>query len=415
MKLHRLIMVAAIAILAWLGIAQVRSALPPRSIVIETGPVGGSYHRNAERYAEIMRDHGFDLQLRPNPDSLTIVDHVSRRQDGAVIGFSAQEIDPALVPDAVSVAVVEFQPLFLFYDTALGRMGSPVNLRSRHIVLPFENSATSRAALDVMALYGVTRENSRIDFMPISEAAEALQQGRADAGFFMLASEHAMIRAMAEDRELALYSFQEAQSISINLKYLGPAHIPVGAFSLEGILPPVPLDLIGAPINVVAHRDLHPAVIYALIEALQQVHGERTAVSEAGQYPAFTGTALPLHEGSQTFQAGGRPWSHRVFSPTLASLIDEFFIFALAVFLVTEVYRTVKYANELLEVSLDSMLFRILAKVELRGQGGRPLRWPDRILISIGRRVSQRIKAQQKLKDTMARIDSLQLEATRER
>lgn len=151
-----------------------------------------------------------------------------------------------------------------------------------------------------MALYGVTQDNSDISFMSIDAAALALQKGQADAGVFMLAAENTLIRSMAEDNGLSLYSYSEAHSISINLSYLGRAEIPAGAFSLQDRLLPEPLKLIGAPVNVVANQDLHPAVIYALTDALQQVHGERTAVSEGGQYPSFTATELPLHEGAKT-------------------------------------------------------------------------------------------------------------------
>jgi len=405
MKLHHFLLLLAVAALCWLGLTHVRKALPPDVVVIETGPVGGTYHRNAERYAELMRAKGFNVELRPNPDSLTIVDHVSRRENGAVIGFTGQEIDTVRTPDAVSVAVVEFQPLFLFYDIALGRMGSPVNLKGRRIVMPFEDSATSKAALDLLGLYGITRENSDITFLPIGEAAAALQSGRADAGFFMLAAEHPLVQTLSADQELAIYSYHEAHSISINLRYLGIASIPIGAFDLAKLLPPEPLDVIGAPINVVVHRDLHPAVVYALIEALQKVHGGRTAVSEAGQYPSFTATALPLHDSAQTFSSNGRPWAHRVFSSTLASLVDEFFVLALALFLTTEAYKTIKYANELFELLLGSALLGLVSRLDARRQAGHPLRWPGRLILRLARRLAQKSSAEKKLKETVARLE----------
>lgn len=56
---------------------------------------------------------------------MTIVEHISRKHDGSVIGFTAQQVDQTQVPNAVSVAVVEFQPLFLVYSNAMGKLLSP--------------------------------------------------------------------------------------------------------------------------------------------------------------------------------------------------------------------------------------------------------------------------------------------------
>lgn len=61
MKLHHIILIVAIALLTWFGFSRVQSALPPRVVVIETGPVGGTYFRNAERYAQVMEQRGFEI------------------------------------------------------------------------------------------------------------------------------------------------------------------------------------------------------------------------------------------------------------------------------------------------------------------------------------------------------------------
>ncbi|HEY4175056.1 MAG TPA: hypothetical protein VGM42_18650, partial [Rhodopila sp.] len=52
------------------AVFAVLHAIPPSSITIETGPIGGSYYDIALAYRQALREHGIDAILKPNPDSL---------------------------------------------------------------------------------------------------------------------------------------------------------------------------------------------------------------------------------------------------------------------------------------------------------------------------------------------------------
>ena len=327
----------------------VAMALPPRSIVIEAGPVGGTYYAHATAYAEVLERHGFDVTVRTNPNSTTIIENVDDPASGVDIGFVAQPTDPALTPRVRVLAKVELQPLFLFYSTALGEIVSPVNLRGRRIVLPMPASASAIAALDILAIYGVTPETAVIEHLDITEGAQRLLDGEFDAGFFMLASENPLIGRLAADAELAAFSYGDARSIAINLDYLTTTTLPAGGFDLSQALPPGPLDLIGAEVQVITHADLHPALALAMLDALERRHGVATAVSDLGQYPDLTAARLPLLETARDYALAGQPWPYRVFGSFWGSLFDEFFVLIFAIFLTVQGYRTLKYLLEGLE------------------------------------------------------------------
>lgn len=323
-------------------------SLPPRSIVIEAGPVGGTYHAHASAYAEVLIEHGFTAELRANPNSTGIIDNVNDPASGVDIGFVAQPVDPAATPRVRSLAKVELQPLFLFHSIALGELVSPVNLRGRRVVMPPAASATSVAALELLALYGVTPQTATIDHVEITEAAQRLADGEFDAGFFMLAAENPLIHELAGDSDLAAYSYGDARSIAINLDYLSTAVLPAGGFDLSLSLPPGSLDLVGAEVNVITHMDLHPALAFAMLDALERRHQAATAISQMGQYPDTMGTRLPVLAAARDYAQSGRPWSHRLFGTYWGSLIDEFSVVIFALFVITQGYRTAKYMLEAL-------------------------------------------------------------------
>src|SRR5579872_2810631 len=134
----RTIRIAVIALALGIAIFAVIHALPPRTITIETGPVGGSYADVATKYGNIMREHGIHVVLRPNADSLDIINDVERAGSGVDIGFTAQEVRREQFPNTAAAGAVELQPLFVFYNIGMGAIATPTNLRGKRIVLPPE-------------------------------------------------------------------------------------------------------------------------------------------------------------------------------------------------------------------------------------------------------------------------------------
>ncbi|SHL90828.1 TRAP-type uncharacterized transport system, substrate-binding protein [Roseovarius litoreus] len=378
-------------------------ALPPRGIVIEAGPVGGTYHAHARAYAEVLAEHGFTTELRANPNSAEIIDNVNAPDSGVDIGFVAQPVDPAATPRVRSLAKVELQPLFMFHSIALGELVSPVNLRGRRVIMPPEGSATAVAARALLTLYGVTPQTATIEHAEITEAARRLTDGEADAGFFMLAAENPLIHTLARDRDLAAFSYGDARSITINLDYLSTTMLPAGGFDLSQSLPPGNLDLVGAEVNVITHTDLHPALAFAMLDALERRHQSATAIARMGQYPDIVGTRLPLLPEARDYTQSGRPWSYRLFGTYWGSLIDEFSVAIFALFVITQGYRTIKYMLEALTlVGLWLAGGLIERQIRAHAQGRNPGRLEMLLMaLSAGliNRVSVSGRARAKLED----------------
>lgn len=394
--------------------AYVMTALPPRSIVIEAGPIGGTYFAHATAYAEVLEDHGFEVTLRSNPNSTKIIDNVNDPQSGVDIGFVAQPTDPALTPRVRVLAKVELQPLFLFYATALGEIVSPVNLRDRRIVLPMPASASAIAALDILAIYGVTPETATIEHLDLTEGARRLADGEFDAGFFMLASENPLISHLAADPDLAAFSYGDARSISINLDYLTPATLPAGAFDLSQALPPGDLELVGAEVQVITHEDLHPALALAVLDALTRRHSVATAVSDIGQYPDFSAARLQTLDAARDYALNGRPWTYQMFGSFWGSLFDEFFVLIFAVFLTVQGYRTVKYLLEGIEfVGLWAAGGVIDRHIRDHATGREP-RMLGRLSLGLSARLIDRVSVANRTRSKLAMLRQLKQQGSKQ-
>ena len=297
---------------------------PPRTLTIEVGPVGGSYYENAQRYRALLADRGIDLQIVSKPNSLEILDDVARLGSGVDIGFIAQDVSAARGGAVATLDIVQLQPLFIFASADLGRRSVIDDLRGRRIVMPPANSATSAAAVRLLQLYDITRDNSAFTFMPLAEAAKELRAGHFDAGVFMLTPENQVIRTLANDTGLRLMPIGEARAIANFMPFLRPVVLPRGIYDIADSIPPTDVPMLAAPVSVVGRKGLHPWLAYSLLEVIDEVHRGPTMVSAAGEYPGIVGSQLEVDPRAMRFHQSGTPWIWRDLPPWLGGFVDRY-------------------------------------------------------------------------------------------
>ena len=97
---------------------------------------------------------------------------------------------------------------------------------------------------------------------------------------------------MALDSGLRLMAVPEAKAVSDHLPFLRPVIIPRGIYDIADGIPPIDTGLLAGRVNVVVRDGLHPFVVYALLEAMAEVHKGATYISEPGAYPTIVGSEL---------------------------------------------------------------------------------------------------------------------------
>jgi TRAP-type uncharacterized transport system substrate-binding protein len=361
----------ALAIL-FIAIAVYR-AIPPSQITIGTGPIGGSYYEDALKYKRDLASHGIKVNLKPIPDSLDIVNYVETGQNGVSIGFTAQRINPADYPNTRSLGAVELQPLFIFASARLGTLDTPDRLRGHRIVMPPERSATAQAALDLLARYDVSPANTSIAFLPIAQAVNQLQKGTYDAGFFMLDPEDGFITTLVADPGLRLIDLRDSVTLSRLDPYLRPIVLPHGVYDLEKDIPPYDVHMLAATVNVVARKDVPAAILYPMFDAMADTHHGSSLINNAGMFPNLIDISLPAHWLATGYQKDGMPWTYRYLPRWMASLVDSYLIIGLVLVAVAEMWSSVVYLTELIDLLFVHFWLRILLQIEHRVHTGRGL------------------------------------------
>lgn len=315
----------------WAVLHFVRPA-PPKVVTISTGPDGSTFQRFAERYAKVFARNGVTLRLRSSAGSL---DNLRRLSDPAgevdvgfvQVGVRLPDLPPGAAPRRAlaSLGTIARQPLWILVrgphpPTRLSQ------LAGKRLVVGPEGSGTRFLATTLLAANGVAAGGATT-FLDLDDelVGDALEQGRIDAAFLMGDSASPrVIRALIQRPGVQVLRLSQLAAYLRRFPTLDRIDIPMGALDLAGNLPASELDLVAAPVELVARADLHPAISDLLLETMRDVHGRAGLLQRAGEFPSAREHELPLGADARRYYESGKRWLYRMLPFWAASLADRF-------------------------------------------------------------------------------------------
>lgn len=361
--------IVAIAFLA----RDIYQSLPSDNVRILTGPEGGSFYKTALDYKQLLERRGFKVEIEPVANTAELAQLVNASTARNTISFMIGSTDHSRLSQVRTLSIIGTQPLFLFYQNSLGQLVSLSSLKGSKIVLPPKTSLSAHYALSVLELYGINPDNTPIDFIPFAEMVQKLKRTEYFAGFVMLAADSPAVEDLARDDKLSLYSYHHIRGLLAKIKDLDAVVLPLGGFDVLQNIPHQPTDLLAGKVEVIANKSIDKSLLYALLESFENLHYPQTLVSKPGDFPIFAGANGIMHESIQTFQKAGTPWLYRNFPATIASLLDKYLFIGLAIFLLAEIYRNLRYLYELMALTAETLALRIMTRTNSRLQAGKSL------------------------------------------
>jgi TRAP-type uncharacterized transport system substrate-binding protein len=297
---------------------------PPHELVCTSGPPGSSFETNALKYARVLARNGVRLNLLPSEGSLQ---NLQRLEDPAFkvdIGFVQGGISngvPKLKP--VSLGSVAYEPLLVFYR------GSTINLLSelkgKRLAIGPVGSGTRSLALTLLHLNEIDPgESTALEDLDAADAANALLKGSVDAVFLMGDSASPQImRQLLLSPEVHVLSFTQADGYCRRIPYLNKLELPQGSIDFGKNIPSQNVLLIGPTVELLARRDLHPALCDLLIEAAQEVHGNAGLFKRKNEFPAPLEHEYPISQEASRYYKSGKSFLYRSLPFWLASLVNR--------------------------------------------------------------------------------------------
>ena len=281
---------------------------PPSTITMAVGFKGGSYGILADRYKEILaRDH-VDLVLRNaagGAEHFKLLQDKSSNVQAAMVqgGISDDEKSPGLL----SIGRINYQIFCVFYR-ATEMLGDLTELKGKRITVGPGGAAGRIVAEKVLAISGVTSENSTLLPLTGLAVADALNDGKADAAILGLSSDAPILQTLLRDSRIRLMSVTRAEALTRYFPFLVRLVLPQGAIDFEKKIPASDIVLFSTTNSVLVRNDLHPAHIILLAQALKETHNNRGLFQQAGEFPTQTDPEFPMAEGAVEFYKNGLPF-----------------------------------------------------------------------------------------------------------
>jgi TRAP-type uncharacterized transport system substrate-binding protein len=295
----------ALAGLVWL-ILVVGRGLPPRTVVMTTGPEGSAYREFGERYRAALARDGIRLELKP---SLGNVENLARLNDpssGVSVGFVTSGLTTEKAsPGIESLGTISYDPIWVFCRglTDQAQFG---DLRGKRISIDPQGPIM----LDLLGAMGLEKE---VTVAPLAPAAggEALLRGEIDCACMLTVADDPIVKRLLADERVNLMTFQRADALVALYPYLSKVTIPRGAGSLSKDRPAQDVTLVAPMASLLVRRDLHPAIQYLLLQAAQDIHSGPGILRRPGQFPAAEPQDVPLSREAHTYYKSGGSFFQR--------------------------------------------------------------------------------------------------------
>lgn len=300
---------AALALLVWIVFILGRP-LPPRTVVMTTGPEGGAYRELGEKYRAALARERVRLKLVPSLGNVENLNRLKDKASGVSAGFVAGGLTNAKdSPGVVSLGTISYDPIWIFCRG----LPAPVvltDLRGKRVSIGPEGGGTRVAMLELLRANDMADAITPLPLTP-GGGGEALLRSEIDCACMLTASDAPIVKKLIADESIHLVTFPQADAYVALFPHLTKLTVFRGVGSLAKNLPREDVTILASMSSLLVREDLHPAIQYLLLEAASDIHSRPGMFSRSGQFPAAEPVDVPLSEEARSYYKSGGTFLQR--------------------------------------------------------------------------------------------------------
>lgn len=350
---------ALIVVVGFLIAYRYVGAPPPRVIRIATGAEDGAYYAFAQRYADLLAGDGITLEVIPTAGT---VDNLERLRGGDV---SLALVQGGCATEADRAHLMSLGSLFLEAVWVFTPRTSPIRrlneLAGKRVAIGPAGSGTQLLAKQLLAANGVSESNATLAHIDTSDVLPLFLRRELDAGLVVASAEAPIVHTLAEQPQLRLLDLERTGAYGRVFPFLTPVTLDEGVLNLERNIPPRDTRLVGTAASLAARRDLHPALIPALLNAATRVHESGGLLEETRQFPSASLVDLPMNQDAGRYIRNGPSFLYRWLPYGTAVVLDRLKVLLLP--LVALLLPLFRIAPPLYQWRIRSRVYRWYAAV----------------------------------------------------
>jgi TRAP-type uncharacterized transport system substrate-binding protein len=336
--------ILCIAGLAWLSLAYLIPA-PPSNITIATSPAGDHYQVLGSRYQGILANSDVEVQLRPTDGAKENLRLLNDPNSGIQIGLMQGGVSNSrLAPELLSLGRIDYQVFWLFYPAG-DTFADLTQLKGKRIALGPADSGDRAVCEKILAAAGVNYDNTTLLYFSPQDVVKALDDGIIDALFLNLSPDSPTLRALLNGPQYRLMNFTESEALTRIFPYLVRLVLPRGAVDLARAIPPTDINLVATTNVVLVRKEIHPAIIDLLTQAILEAHSSPGLFQKVGDFPTQTDPEYPVAQSARDFYKSGPSYMNRYLPFWMTSYAQR--IIAVLVAVIAIVLPVFNYAPRL--------------------------------------------------------------------
>ena len=349
------------------------SNMPPRTIVMATGPEGGGYNEIGRQYQELLARTGVQLRLVATAGSVENLKLLRDPRSGVDIALVQGGSVGQAAGELESLGTLFYEPLWIFHRGGLVS-GTLATLRGRKLSIGPVGSGSHALLLQLLKRNELDRQVGELLALPPHEAADKLLAGEIDAVAMLASWDAPVVQQLIADQRVELLNLDRADAYVALYPFLSKATVPRGVGDLAKDLPPADVTLFASKASLVVRNDIHPAIQYLLLSTAAQIHSGASMFNRAGRFPAAEGIELPLSSEAVHFYKSGQPFLQHNLPFWMASLVGRLLV--LLIPLVAVLYPMMRFLPALYGWLMRRKIARLYGELRFLEDeitsGGRP-------------------------------------------
>ena len=288
----RLHLFAALAVAAaliaaiWIALGFVFPS-PPTKVDIAGSFPGGHFQSLARRYKSILARSGVTLNVLTTDGSAENLKLLNDPKWKIPIGLMQGGVANAeTAPDLRSLGRIDYQVFWLFYS-ASENFDDLTQFKGKRLALGPVGSGARIVCERILNKAGVTSDNSTLLYLTPEQASSALKNRTIDALFLNFSPESPILGSLLRDSDFRVMSFSDAEALTRVFPYLVRLVLPRRVIDYELKIPPTDIVLIGTTNVVLVRKELHPAIIDLLTQAIVEVHSAPGVFQRVNEFPTL--------------------------------------------------------------------------------------------------------------------------------
>lgn len=326
-----------IAIVIAIGIfllVQHLKPLPPDAVRITRGVANSSLEVEALNFQKFLEVEGVKVELIPSKGTLDSLELLRQKKVDVALTQSGLQI--ADTEGLVSLGSVGYQAFWYFY-TGPEFQGTDILklINNKRIYVNQEGSGTRYIVDNFLTISKQIKNPSftMVEDLSPKAAVDAIKANKIDGIFLIAGYDSLNVKALLADPQIHVLNFPIAQALNLQMKGVDVVTLPMGAFSLNPLVPKQDIKMVAVATTIIAEKTLHPDIQYLLLEASRDINQRNETVFDyPGGFPAFTEKGIPRSPIAEKFYGNGPPSLKDKLPHWAASFLDNAWFTLVALF-----------------------------------------------------------------------------------